>query len=54
MMDAHGAFAAALQEFGCGSDEDSLLLGEGQLGGIPGVMNWDVEMVTDGESVMGV
>jgi len=31
MMEAHGAFAAALQEFGCGNDEDSLLLGEGLL-----------------------
>jgi hypothetical protein len=28
MMEAQGAFAAALQEFGCGNDEDSLLLGE--------------------------
>lgn len=28
MTEAQQAFAGALQDFGCGSDEDSLLLGE--------------------------
>lgn len=28
MTDAHGNFATALAEFGCGSDEDSLIMGK--------------------------
>lgn len=29
MTEAQGHFATALAEFGCGSDEDSLIMGEG-------------------------
>lgn len=29
MTEAQGNFATALAEFGCGSDEDSLIMGEG-------------------------